>query len=105
MQNSSESLSPSDRLMPVIRIEPSYGWTSLKIKELWTYRELLYFLIWRDIKLRYKQTELGIAWAVIQPFLTMIIFSLFFGRLAKIPSDGIPYPVFAFTALLPCPSP
>ncbi len=101
MRNPADVLSSAARSMPLIRIEPSRGWTALKIKELWTYRELLYFLIWRDIKLRYKQTELGVAWAIIQPFLTMIIFSLFFGRLAKIPSDGIPYPVFAFTALLP----
>jgi len=87
--------------LPVLRIEASAGWTSLNLRELWTFRELFYFLTWRDIKLRYKQTELGIAWAILQPFLTMIIFSLFFGRLAKIPSDGIPYPVFAFTALVP----
>jgi lipopolysaccharide transport system permease protein len=85
----------------VLRIEPSTGWVSLNLKELWTSRELFYFLTWRDIKVRYKQTELGIAWAIIQPFLTMVIFSLFFGRLAKIPSDGIPYPIFSFTALVP----
>lgn len=87
--------------IPVIRIEPSKGWTSLKLKELWDYRELLYFLIWRDIKVRYKQTVLGAAWAIIQPFFTMVVFSLFFGRLAKIPSDGIPYPIFSFAALVP----
>jgi lipopolysaccharide transport system permease protein len=85
----------------VIRIEPSKGWVSLKLKELWEYRELLYFLIWRDIKVRYKQTVLGAAWAVIQPFFTMVVFSLFFGRLAKIPSDGVPYPIFSFAALVP----
>lgn len=85
----------------VIRIEPSKGWVSLRLKELWAYRELLYFLIWRDIKVRYKQTVLGIAWAIIQPFITMIVFSLFFGRLARIPSDGIPYPIFSFAALVP----
>src|SRR5208283_3262426 len=67
----------------------------------WHYRELLYFLVWRDVKVRYKQTVLGAAWAVIQPVMTMVVFSIFFGRLAKVPSDGIPYPVFAFTALLP----
>jgi lipopolysaccharide transport system permease protein len=89
------------KALPVLRIEPSTGWVSLNLKELWTSRELFYFLTWRDIKVRYKQTELGIAWAIIQPFLTMVIFSLFFGRLAKIPSDGIPYPIFSFTALVP----
>jgi lipopolysaccharide transport system permease protein len=85
----------------VIRIEPSKGWVSLKLKEVWDYRELLYFLIWRDIKVRYKQTVLGAAWAIIQPFFTMIVFSLFFGKLAKMPSDGIPYPIFSFAALVP----
>lgn len=87
--------------MPVIQIKPSKGWVSLKLGELWAYRELLYFLVWRDIKVRYKQTVLGIAWAVIQPFFTMLIFSLFFGRLAKVPSDGIPYALFSFAALVP----
>jgi len=87
--------------VPVIRIEPSTGWVSLKLKELWEYRELLYFLTWRDIKVRYKQTVLGAAWAIIQPFFMMVIFSLFFGRLAKIPSDGIPYPIFSYAALVP----
>ena len=85
----------------VLRIEPSVGWVSLRLHELWEYRELLYFLTWRDIKVRYKQTLLGGAWAIIQPFFTMVVFSLFFGRLAKIPSDGIPYPIFAFAALVP----
>jgi lipopolysaccharide transport system permease protein len=82
-------------------IEPSTGWVSLKLRELWEYRELFYFLTWRDIKVRYKQTALGAAWAIIQPFFTMVVFSLFFGRLAKIPSDGIPYPIFSFAALVP----
>ena len=85
----------------VIRIEPSRGWVSLKLHELWEYRELLYFLTWRDIKVRYKQTILGAAWAIIQPFFTMVVFSLFFGRLAGIPSDGLPYPIFSFAALVP----
>jgi homopolymeric O-antigen transport system permease protein len=85
----------------VIRIEPSRGWISLKLRDLWEYRELLYFLVWRDVKVRYKQTALGAAWAVIQPFFTMVIFSIFFGRLARIPSDGIPYPIFAYAALVP----
>jgi lipopolysaccharide transport system permease protein len=87
--------------VPVIRIEPSKGWVSLKLKELWEYKELLYFLIWRDVKVRYKQTVLGAAWAIIQPFFTMVVFSLFFGKLAKIPSDGIPYPIFSYAALVP----
>ena len=82
-------------------IEPSRSMVSFKFRELWEYRELLYFLIWRDIKVRYKQTALGAAWAILQPFLTMVVFSIFFGRLAKMPSDGIPYPVFCFCALLP----
>ncbi len=86
---------------PFIRIEASSGWVSLKLKELWEYRELLYFLTWRDIKVRYKQTALGALWAIIQPFLTMVVFSLFFGNLAKVPSDGVPYPIFSFAALVP----
>lgn len=87
--------------VPVIRIEPSQGWVSLRLRELWRYRELLYFLVWRDVKVRYKQTVMGAAWAIIQPFFTMVVFSVFFGRLAKIPSDGIPYPIFSYTALVP----
>lgn len=86
---------------PITHIEPSQGWVDLDLRELWSYRELLYFLVWRDIKIRYKQTVLGASWAVIQPFFTMIVFSLFFGRLAKVPSDGLPYPVFSYAALLP----
>ncbi len=84
-----------------LRIEPSHGWVSLKLHELWEYRELLYFLTWRDIKVRYKQTVLGATWAIIQPFFTMVVLSLFFGRLAKVPSDGVPYPIFAYAALVP----
>jgi lipopolysaccharide transport system permease protein len=82
-------------------LQPSTGWVSLNLRELWEYRELLYFLTWRDIKIRYKQTVLGAAWAIIQPFMTMVVFSLFFGRLAQIPSDGIPYPIFSYAALVP----
>jgi lipopolysaccharide transport system permease protein len=82
-------------------VKPSKGWISLKLGELWKYRELIYFLIWRDIKVRYKQTILGAAWAIIQPFFTMVVFSLFFGKLAKVPSDGLPYPIFAYAALVP----
>lgn len=85
----------------LIVIRPSKGWVSLQLGEIWRYRELLYFLVWRDIKVRYKQTVLGAAWAIIQPFLTMVVFSLFFGRLAKIPSDNVPYPIFSFAALVP----
>ena len=85
----------------VTYIRPAQGWVSLRLDELWEYRELLYFLTWRDIKVRYKQTVLGAAWAIIQPFFTMVVFSLFFGRLAGIPSDGIPYPIFAYAALVP----
>ncbi len=85
----------------VRRIEPSSGWVALGLAELWEYRELLYFLTWRDVKVRYKQTALGVAWAIIQPLLTMLVFSVFFGRLAKMPSDGVPYPIFCYTALVP----
>ena len=85
----------------VLRIGSSRGWVSLKLGELWEYRELLYFLTWRDIKVRYKQTVLGAAWAIIQPAFTMLVFSLFFGRLARIPSDDVPYPLFSYVALVP----
>jgi lipopolysaccharide transport system permease protein len=86
---------------PLTVIEPDRGWVSPGFRELWEFRELLYFLIWRDVKVRYKQTLLGGAWAILQPFLTMVVFSVIFGRFAKVPSDGLPYPVFAYTALLP----
>lgn len=82
-------------------IEPSKKWLNLRVGELWQYRELLFFLSWRDIKIRYKQTVLGFAWAVLQPFMTMVVFSLFFGKLGKIPSEGLPYPIFNFAGLLP----
>ena len=82
-------------------IEPPRGWLSLNLPALWEYRELLYFLIWRDIKVRYKQTVLGAGWAIIQPLVTMVVFSVVFGQLAKLPSDGLPYPIFSYTALLP----
>jgi lipopolysaccharide transport system permease protein len=82
-------------------IEPAPGWPRLRLGELWSYRELLYFLVWRDLKSRYKQTSLGVAWAILQPVLTMVVFSVFFGRLAGVPSEGVPYPVFTYTALLP----
>lgn len=82
-------------------IEPSRGWISLQLHALWQYRELLYFLVWRDLKVRYKQTALGIAWIVLQPVISMVVFSLLFGGLLKVPSDGVPYPIFAYAALLP----
>ena len=86
---------------PVLILRPSTGFLRLDLKALWEYRELLYFLVWRDIKVRYKQTALGAAWAILQPVMTMLVFSIFFGRLAKVPSDGVPYPIFAYVALLP----
>lgn len=82
-------------------IRPSRGWLALDVKELWAYRDLLFFLAWRDISVRYKQTVLGAAWAIIQPFFSMVVFSIFFGRLGKIPSDGVPYPIFSYAAMLP----
>jgi lipopolysaccharide transport system permease protein len=91
---------PPDDL-PVTHIRPSRGWISLNLRDLWHYRDLIYFLTWRDIKVRYKQTVLGAAWAILQPFFTMVVFSLFFGRLAGIPSDDMPYPIFSYAALVP----
>src|ERR1700722_4126810 len=87
--------------VPVVEISASKGWVSLQMRELWEYRELLYFLTWREIKVRYKQTVLGAGWAIVQPLLTMLIFSLFFGKLAKVPSDRIPYPLFCLAGLVP----
>lgn len=86
---------------PVLILEPSHGWVSLELRELWRYRELLFFLTWRDVKIRYKQTVVGAAWAIIQPFMTMVVFSIFFGGLAQISSEGVPYPVWSFAALVP----
>ena len=86
---------------PLVTIRPRPGWVAIDLRALWASRELLFFLAWRDIKVRYKQTALGVAWAVIQPLFTMLIFTLFFGRLAGVPSDGIPYPLFALAGLLP----
>jgi len=82
-------------------IGPPGGWELVNLAELWRYRGLLYFLVWRDVKIRYKQTAFGAAWAVLVPFLTMVVFSVFFGKLAQIPSDGLPYPLFSFAALVP----
>ena len=84
-----------------IVIEPPKSWFSLRLREVWAYRELLLFFVWRDIKVRYKQTVLGVTWAVLQPLLTMVLFSFVFGKLAKIPTDGIPYPIFSYAGLLP----
>jgi lipopolysaccharide transport system permease protein len=86
---------------PHVVIVPGRSWTSLRLREIWQYRELLYFFVWRDVKVRYKQTAFGAAWAVIQPFLLMVVFSVFLGRLAGVPSDGLPYPIFSYTALVP----
>ena len=87
--------------LPIIRIRPSRGWVSLNLHDLWEYRELLWFLTWRDVKVRYKQAALGIAWAVLQPLLTVLIFSVIFGKLANLPTDNIPYPVFVMAGYLP----
>jgi lipopolysaccharide transport system permease protein len=86
----------------IVHIKPTQGWASLNLRDLWTYRELIYFMIWRDLLVRYKQTALGVTWAILQPFLQMVVFSIFFGELAKVPTDnGIPYPIFSYAALLP----
>jgi lipopolysaccharide transport system permease protein len=94
----SDNALPDD---PLFSITAQRGWVDLNLRELWAYRELLYFLTWRDIKVRYKQTVLGVAWAILQPVVSMVIFTLFFGKLAHMPSDGIPYPIFAYAGLLP----
>jgi lipopolysaccharide transport system permease protein len=83
------------------QIAPAHGWFTLNLRETWDSRELLYFFVWRDLKVRYKQTAIGVAWVVVQPLLAMLVFTLFFGRLAKMPSEGLPYPIFYYTALLP----
>ena len=85
----------------IVYIRAKPGWAALNLKDLWHYRELIYFLIWRDVKVRYKQTSLGIAWAIIQPVMTMVVFNIFFGKLAQVPTGGIPYPIFSYTGLLP----
>jgi lipopolysaccharide transport system permease protein len=97
-RSAADSTSP---LAPHFVHEPSRGWVSLGLKSLWEYRELFYFLAWRDVKVRYKQTAIGVVWAVLQPVITMFVFSLFFGYLGRLSSDGLPYPVFAYAALLP----
>jgi homopolymeric O-antigen transport system permease protein len=87
--------------LPIIRISSSTNWIALRLRELWDYRELLYFFVWRDVKVRYKQTAIGAAWAIIQPLLTVVAFTVIFDQFAKMPSDGLPYPVFSYAALLP----
>ena len=88
-----------DRLVTII--QPPKGWVPLELRGLWEYRDLLYLFVWRDLKLRYKQTMVGASWAIIQPFIAMVVLSIFFGKLIKVPSEGIPYPIFAYTALVP----
>lgn len=100
-QAAKSATDPVRETTQTVFIRPATGWPSVGLKELWQYRELLYFLAWRDIKVRYKQTALGIGWAIIQPFFIMLVFSIFFGHLAKVPSDGIPYPLFVYCALVP----
>jgi lipopolysaccharide transport system permease protein len=92
---------PSLPESPLVTISPSRKWVALNLRDLWAYRDVLYFLMWRDIKVRYRQTLLGVLWAIIQPFFSMLTFALFFGTLAGLPSDGIPYPLFAYSGLVP----
>jgi lipopolysaccharide transport system permease protein len=99
-----EQTNPAELLMDqtqAMLIEPPRRWEALELREIWRYRELLYFLTWRDVKVRYKQTAIGAAWAILQPFLTMVVFSVIFGGLIQVPSDGVPYPIFSYAALLP----
>jgi lipopolysaccharide transport system permease protein len=91
----------SEAEVPVVYLRPPHGWSALNLRDLWVYRELIYFMTWRDIKVRYKQAALGVSWAILQPLLTMVIFSVIFGNLAKLPSDGINYSLFSFAGLLP----
>jgi lipopolysaccharide transport system permease protein len=98
---SEEGSSALTKIQPTVVIQPRRGLLDLDLQAVWCYREILYFLTWRDVKVRYKQTVIGAAWALIQPLMTMVIFTIIFGKFAKIPSDGFPYPVFAYTALLP----
>jgi len=99
--NSELQTPPAEFTIPHLRIRPSRGWTALKLRDVWEYRELLYFLTWRDVKVRYKQTALGVIWVALQPLATTIVFTLIFGNLAKMPSDNLPYAVFALAGLLP----
>ena len=95
------TVSPLTDDRPVVLIQPRRGWLSFDLKAVYRYRELLYFLVWRDVLVRYKQAAIGVAWVVLQPLLTMVVFTIIFGQFAKLPSDGLPYPIFSFTALLP----
>jgi lipopolysaccharide transport system permease protein len=95
------AVAPELPLKPILTIESARGWTSLDLRDLWAHRDLFYFLVWRDVKVRYKQTALGVVWAVLQPLLTMVVFTAIFGRLAGVPSDGEPYPIFVYAGLLP----
>lgn len=95
------SIAPDGKALEELVIRPHKGWIGIDWSELWRYRELLYFLVWRDFRVRYKQTVLGVAWAVVQPVFSMIIFTVIFGRLAKIPSENFPYAVFVYAGLLP----
>jgi len=99
MSSAAQPISRTENL--AWKIAPPSGWFELDLPEVWRYRELLYFFVWRDLKVRYKQTAIGVVWVVLQPLLAMLVFTLFFGRLAKMPSEGLPYPVFYYTALLP----
>ncbi|MBI1745038.1 MAG: ABC transporter permease [Acidobacteria bacterium] len=99
--NSAATTASTTAALPFIVIEAKKGWFQIGLRELWQFRELLYFLVWRDVKVRYKQTVLGVAWVILQPLMSMVVFTLFFGKLAKIPSDGFPYPIFSYCALLP----
>jgi lipopolysaccharide transport system permease protein len=94
---------PSDQeaAVPTVVIKPGRGWAALNLRAVWQYRELLYFLVWRDVKVRYKQTVLGVLWIIVQPVVSMVVFSLLFGGLLKVPSGDVPYPIFAYAALLP----
>src|SRR5215213_3507255 len=94
------SRSRAQQASPVTVVRPIRGWAPLQLRELWEHRELLYFFVWRDVKVRYKQAALGAAWAVLQPLLTMLIFTIFFGRMAGIGSEGVPYPIFSYAGLL-----
>jgi lipopolysaccharide transport system permease protein len=101
MNTASEKTTVDNIIIPTTIIRPPKKWVPINFSELWQYHELLYFFVWRDVKIRYKQTALGFAWAIIQPLFLMVVFTLFFGNLAKIPSEGIPYPLFSFAALIP----
>lgn len=99
--NKASAVATHESELPVTWIKPATGWPLPNLGELWAFRELLLFLVWRDVTVRYKQTAIGVGWAILQPVMAMVIFTLFFGRLAKMPSDGLPYPLFAYTALVP----